>query len=263
MKSHLAAVISILLFLHGCTATPYQSHAYSGGYSEIQLGENTFKVSFHGNGYTSMQRATDFAMLRSAEIALLSGCRYFSVIDENSTVSSSSYSMPTTYTHTGNLSYLATGGHTYNISKPSTSNTIAIFKEKPEGVFSYNASLSYINIAQRWGITPRGFWGITPREINSDLAESYGIDRSHGVQIKELTKGGPADRSGLIEGDIILSVGGRDILNNDTSVLVQEPGSEVQVDIIRNSKRQTLSVRVGSMMDKARLMMVDSSVSDP
>ena len=41
-------IISIVaLFIQGCT-TAYQRSGFSGGYSETQLDENVFKVSFRG-----------------------------------------------------------------------------------------------------------------------------------------------------------------------------------------------------------------------
>ena len=46
-------------------ATTYQSEGLTGGFSETQLDENIFRVTFYGNGYTGKERVTDFALLRS------------------------------------------------------------------------------------------------------------------------------------------------------------------------------------------------------
>lgn len=43
------------LIAAGC-ATGYHARGLSGGFSETQLDENVFEVSFHGNGYTSHGR---------------------------------------------------------------------------------------------------------------------------------------------------------------------------------------------------------------
>jgi hypothetical protein len=72
MRLSFLAVIVLALALSGC-ATPYQKKNPIGGYSETQLGESIFRVSFEGNGYTSRERASDFALLRSAEIAIEMG----------------------------------------------------------------------------------------------------------------------------------------------------------------------------------------------
>jgi len=161
----LIAITFAALILQGC-ATSYQKIGFltGGGYSEIQLDENVFNVSFRGNGYTSRERVADFTLLRSAELTLEHGFQYFAIIDANSYTSNSTYTMPTT-SHTtgiaygsGNYAYgsattTTTGGQTYNISKPRSSNTIVCFKEKPKTVFTYNANFIYKNIRQKYGIT--------------------------------------------------------------------------------------------------------------
>jgi len=160
----LLIVLLIAFSLQGC-ATTYQSSGFSGGYSETQLDENVFKVSFNGNGYTGRERVSDFTLLRSAELALKNGFKYFVVIDAGSYTSNSTYTTPTTSNTTanvygsGNYAYgtantTTYGGQTYNISKPSSSNTIVCFKEKPQSGFSYNAEFIYKNISQKYDIQP-------------------------------------------------------------------------------------------------------------
>lgn len=157
----LISITVILFALQGCTS--YQKKGLSGGYSEIQLDENVFKVSFQGNGYTKPDRAADFTLLRSAELTLENGFQYFAIIDENNHTSHGTYTTPTTshttanaqvsgnYVH-GNATTTTTGGQTYIISKPSSSNTIVCFKEKPESVFTYNASYIYKNVREKYNI---------------------------------------------------------------------------------------------------------------
>lgn len=159
----LIAITFATLILQGC-ATSYQKTGFTGGYSETQLDENVFNVSFRGNGYTGRERVADFTLLRSAELTLEHGFQYFAIIDANKYTSNSTYTTPTT-SHTtgsaygsGNYAYgsattTTTGGQTYNISKPGSSNTIVCFKEKPETVFTYNANFIYKNIRQKYGIT--------------------------------------------------------------------------------------------------------------
>ncbi len=59
--------LSAAAFLAAC-ATSYQPDGFSGGYSDMKLGENVWQVDFRGNGYTSSARARDFSLLRAAEI---------------------------------------------------------------------------------------------------------------------------------------------------------------------------------------------------
>ncbi len=159
---NLFIIILVAIFIQGC-ATAYKRTGFTGGYSETRLDENVFKVSFRGNGYTGRERVSDFTLLRSAELALENGYKYFVIIDANSYTSNSTYTTPTT-SHIAGSAYgygnsvygsattTTTGGQTYNISKPSSSNTIVCFKEKPNSGFSYNAEFIYKNISQKYGI---------------------------------------------------------------------------------------------------------------
>jgi len=128
------AISFITCLLSGC-ATSYQGDGFTGGYSETQLDENVFNVSFRGNEFTRRDRVADFTLLRSAELTLENGFNYFVVIDANSYTTTSTHTTPTTTNTTasayssGNSIYggatsSTTGGQTYNISKPSESNTI-------------------------------------------------------------------------------------------------------------------------------------------
>ena len=138
----IGAAVCICVALSGC-ATPYQSTRFSGGFSETQISSNVFKVYFRGNGYTSDERAEDFTLLHSAELADAHGFAYFIVVDEKSGASYSRVTTPAT-THTttnvtttgsdvayGTSTSTTVGGDSYLIRKPSRQNTIVCFTERP------------------------------------------------------------------------------------------------------------------------------------
>jgi hypothetical protein len=139
---------TVVIFASGC-ATSYQPIDYSGGYSERQTGEATFHVTFRGNAYTEMQRASDYTLPRSAEVALSHGFKFFIVVAMKRELDGSKYTAPVptnaaapsitsgmTYNHgepsSGNTSYGPPGG-THTITKPVVTVTIKCFREKPEG----------------------------------------------------------------------------------------------------------------------------------
>ena len=115
-NSIVMAAFSIILM--GC-ATSYQKESYTGGFSETQLGENVFQVSFSGNSYTSRKKASDFTLLRAAELSLENGFKYFIVVD------SEKYTSTRTQT-------MSSSGKTFVYSNPTSVLTITGFKEKPE-----------------------------------------------------------------------------------------------------------------------------------
>src|SRR6266478_2576237 len=92
MRTTLAVLIVALLA--GC-ATPYQAKGMTGGFSETQLDENVFQVRFNGNGYTSGERAADFTLLRSAELAREHDYAYFVIVQSKGGYSYSTHTTPT------------------------------------------------------------------------------------------------------------------------------------------------------------------------
>ena len=144
MKRYLSYVLPTLAvgMLVGC-ATSYKADGFSGGFSEIQVSENVWRVSFRGNGYTRTTRAEELALLRSADIATQNDFRYFAFIDSRIDKDSVAITTPSRSTSTFNAStYGGTisgtartrtyGGDTTIISKPSAINTVAMFKERPQ-----------------------------------------------------------------------------------------------------------------------------------
>jgi hypothetical protein len=85
----LAWILSLLLFC-SC-ATAYRPLKGGTGYSSSQVASNEFRVRFQGNADTSLERAYDFALLRSAELTLQNGFRFFSVLDVTNTSSAKRY----------------------------------------------------------------------------------------------------------------------------------------------------------------------------
>lgn len=146
-------------------ATAYQPEGFSGGFTEAQLDKNVFRVSFRGNGYTRADRAEEMALLRSAEVTLKHGFTHFAIVDGSSRADYGSFTTPTqssatgTVSSYGNTSYInaqtrTSGGETFIVTKPSTTNTIICFNGKPDAsVFVYDAQFLYNSLAGKYGVT--------------------------------------------------------------------------------------------------------------
>ena len=78
------------------------------------------------------------------------------------------------------------------------------------------------------------------------MAAALGLDRSRGAIVNEIYKGGPADRAGLETGDVILSVGGTDV-NDDNGLrfvlATLRPDERVDLTVWRKEAQETLRVR--------------------
>lgn len=122
------------LFLAGC-ATKYQSFGFSGGFSEVQLDTNVFRVSFKGNGYSSGDRVEEMALLRSAEVTLNNGFTHFAVV---------------TGTTRENPDSIGIG---ISVTKPGASNTIVCYRGKPEGAgLVYDAKYVFDSLGEKYGV---------------------------------------------------------------------------------------------------------------
>lgn len=152
-------ILFVCCFFAGC-ATPYQKMGFRGGHKTVELQDNIFNVEFRGNAYTSKSRSNDFALLRCAEVSLEKGCKYFAILDEDSYISTSTYTTPIQSTTTGSFygnSFQAntktSGGDTYYLHKPSVRLLVQCFKEKPEkDVFVYDATQICKNIRNSYNI---------------------------------------------------------------------------------------------------------------
>ena len=63
--------------------TPYQEERDGYGYSEQQIEENRYRVSFAGNAATSRQTVEDYLLYRAAELSVQTGHDWFEVVDRN------------------------------------------------------------------------------------------------------------------------------------------------------------------------------------
>jgi hypothetical protein len=88
-----ASVVVLALLLTGCASapTPYQAAKGGFGYSEQQIEENRYRVSFAGNAATSRQTVEDYLLYRAAELTVQTGHDWFEVVDRNTVQEYSGY----------------------------------------------------------------------------------------------------------------------------------------------------------------------------
>lgn len=132
-KFKLIIKIALLcLILTGCAATQYQPKNSNGGYSHTQLSETKFQVNFQGNSYTSAELASDFAMLRCADLALENNYNHFLILNTQAQSKTESYFVPAnTYTYSSGYSY-TTGGYGGTSESPIATYTIELTENSDE-----------------------------------------------------------------------------------------------------------------------------------
>lgn len=100
------------------------------------------------------------------------------------------------------------------------------------------------------GKVTRGWLGVTIQDVDKNLAESFGLKRPRGALVAEVSKDSPAAGGGLRSGDIIVKFDGKEIVASADLphvVGLVEPGSTVDVEVIRDKKSQTVKVKVGGL----------------
>ncbi len=101
-----------------------------------------------------------------------------------------------------------------------------------------------------YGEVVRGWLGVTVQEITPKIAEALALQTTRGVLISEVTKGSPAEKGGIRQGDVIVSLDGKPVHNSAAMrFLVSEhlPGSSIKVEVIRDGRPKTLSVTIGDL----------------
>ncbi|MBO9648193.1 MAG: Do family serine endopeptidase [Variovorax sp.] len=90
--------------------------------------------------------------------------------------------------------------------------------------------------------------GVSVQDVNQTLANSFGLAKPEGALVSDVVKGGPADKAGLKVGDVIGKVGQQPIvaIGDLTEALgAARPDTNAQLDIWRQGKALTLTVRLG------------------
>jgi serine protease Do len=115
----------------------------------------------------------------------------------------------------------------------------------------------------------RGYIGVGMQEVDEGVAAALGIDRNRGTLIRSVTPGGPADRGGIQQGDVVVSVAGHPVTPDATLAYLisqQAIGARVPVEVIRQGQRRTVSVAIAERPTEealARLNGIDDDNATP
>ena len=103
------------------------------------------------------------------------------------------------------------------------------------------------------GSVSRGYLGVTIQPVTEELAQSFGLKQAKGALVNDVIKGGPADKAGVRQGDVITGLNGSDVKDpSHLQRLVGEAGigKSVKISIFRDGKALELAITLASA-DKA------------
>jgi serine protease Do len=127
-----------------------------------------------------------------------------------------------------------------------------------------NTGVKVYNQIIRTGHVTRGSVGIRFREYenNDSLLKVYGADHG-GVMVDTVEPDGPADKAGMKEHDVVVSINGKPVTKGQDlidMVADSSVGSDLKVGIIRDKKPMTLNVVVA---DRTKIFAKEYGVAAP
>lgn len=140
-------------------------------------------------------------------------------------------------------------------------NTATTAKGQAEGIgfaIPINMLKSAIDSIKKTGKITRPYLGIRYAMVDQKIAAIKGISADQGALvvgdltngIPAIVQGSPADKAGIKEGDVILKINNEDIGQGKslTRILSKyQPGDEITLTILRDSKQSNLKVKLTEM----------------
>lgn len=86
-----------------------------------------------------------------------------------------------------------------------------------------------------------GFNGLT---LTKQAADYYGFPTEKGVFVVQVGQGSPANKAGMIPGDIILEFDGKEIITAEelvADIMKRNPGDKVEIVVLRQAQKRTLT----------------------
>jgi serine protease Do len=109
---------------------------------------------------------------------------------------------------------------------------------------------SVIEQLRDFGRTKRGWLGVNIQTVTDEIAESLGLDKAKGALVARVTEKGPAEKSGIQSGDVIVRFDGKEVgdMRRLPRLVAETPvGKAVKVEVWRKGRAVTLDVMLGEL----------------
>ncbi len=113
-----------------------------------------------------------------------------------------------------------------------------------------NVAMSIADQLKTNGYATRGWLGVMIQDVNQDLAESFGLSKPEGALVAQVSDNGPAEKSGIEAGDILVRFNGKKVLSSNALpplVGAVKPGETVEALVIRDGKEKIINVEIGAL----------------
>ena len=116
-----------------------------------------------------------------------------------------------------------------------------------------DVAMNIIKQIKDTGKVTRGRIGVIIQEVSKDAAEAFGLNAPTGALVNSVEKDGPADKAGILPGDVILKVDGRDVKNSTELpriITAMAPGQKTRLTVWREGKAQEITVPIAETGDE-------------
>jgi serine protease Do len=150
------------------------------------------------------------------------------------------------------------GGPTFDVDGNVIGVNTAIFSPSGGNVgiaFDIPASTAKMVVAQLRdkGHVTRGWIGVRIQGVTADIADSLGMKKPEGALVDEPQSGSPAAKAGILAGDVITAVDGKDVTDSRDlarRIGTMAPGTSVTLSILRKGEAKTVSLTLGQLPDQ-------------
>ncbi|TBR39666.1 MULTISPECIES: DegQ family serine endoprotease [Dyella] len=129
-----------------------------------------------------------------------------------------------------------------------------------------DVAMNVVKQIKEKGYVTRGQLGVMMQPITDDMAKAFKLGSSAGAAVTQVSPGSGAEKAGLKAGDVILAYNGQAISQvADLPPLVgmTPPGSKATLQILRDGKKQDVTVTVGEMKRDSKTGAVTQGSGEP
>jgi len=127
-----------------------------------------------------------------------------------------------------------------------------------------DVAMNVVEQLKTTGYVTRGQLGVLIKPIGDDVVKALKLDNGNGAIVVSVSPGSGAEKAGVESGDIILSYDGHAIdqgADLPPLVAMTKPGSKVPVQILRDGKKQTFDVTIGTMPRDKNAKLAEAGAS--
>jgi serine protease Do len=110
------------------------------------------------------------------------------------------------------------------------------------------------------GKVTRAYLGIMPQDVTPAMAKAFGEKEATGALVGDVTPNSPAERAGLLKGDIILTLNGKTVEDANQlrmSISMMSPDAGVSLKVFRGGAEREFTVKLAELPGKEASVQED------